>query len=95
MRVSTLRIAKKKELTRIFIVAHSEVRFNTSSIRQTIRTILRSATDRSSTFPHDLRHVAVLLKVGHVGIWLTVQFAEVGEFRIVPEFGDGAGDVGG
>lgn len=85
-----------EERTRAAVVANGEVRRNVlTNVGKAARAVLSSAANLGGSLPDELREVAPLLEVGHVGVGLAVEVVEVTDLTVVEELSDDGRDVVG
>jgi hypothetical protein len=82
------------EIPRRRIVAHGKVRANPAAGILKRAALHRRAANLLGIAPHDLRKVAPLVEVAHVGVVLAVEAFVGGGFVIVHAVGDHGGDFG-
>lgn len=94
MLVPCRKIHEREGLTRGTVVADSEVRSDIlTDVCKTARAVLSSAANLGSTLPDELREVAPLLEVGHVGVGLAVKVVVVANLTVVEELSDDSRNV--
>lgn len=64
-----------------------------TDVGKTTRAVLSGTADLGSTLPDELREVAPLLEVGHVGVGLAVKVVVVVNLAVVEELSDDSRDV--